>query len=188
MTRICWGASPILIIIFLKRHYRWWLCERQLPCGGLNGRPEKRVCCRTIFCCSQPLAQEDVCYSWWVLSALSILGKVVQECLISIALTKNYQIPWISREKLATFIFRCQDSKEGGISDRPENMPDVFHTFFGVSEYTFKLTYLDILSGCGSIFAGISDFKVSPQNFFLFSLLAMTLSGRLTQFLPYRCM
>lgn len=19
----------------------WWLCERQLPCGGLNGRPEK---------------------------------------------------------------------------------------------------------------------------------------------------
>eukprot|EP00466_Bigelowiella_natans_P008455 jgi/Bigna1/54462/estExt_Genewise1Plus.C_350005 len=39
----------------------WWLCERQLPCGGLNGRPEKK---------------EDVCYSWWVLSALSILGKV----------------------------------------------------------------------------------------------------------------
>jgi geranylgeranyl transferase type-2 subunit beta len=20
----------------------WWLCERQLPCGGLNGRPEKK--------------------------------------------------------------------------------------------------------------------------------------------------
>eukprot|EP00467_Chlorarachnion_reptans_P020288 CAMPEP_0114498752 /NCGR_PEP_ID=MMETSP0109-20121206/7043_1 /TAXON_ID=29199 /ORGANISM="Chlorarachnion reptans, Strain CCCM449" /LENGTH=362 /DNA_ID=CAMNT_0001676257 /DNA_START=179 /DNA_END=1267 /DNA_ORIENTATION=- len=80
----------------------WWLCERQLPCGGLNGRPEKR---------------EDVCYSWWVLSALSILGK----------------ISWISREKLASFIIRCQDEKEGGISDRPENMPDVFHTFFGVA-------------------------------------------------------
>jgi len=73
-----------------------------LPCGGLNGRPEKK---------------EDVCYSWWVLSALSILGK----------------IPWISREKLAKFILRCQDNKDGGISDRPENMPDVFHTFFGVA-------------------------------------------------------
>jgi prenyltransferase beta subunit len=21
----------------------WWLAERQLPCGGLNGRPEKKV-------------------------------------------------------------------------------------------------------------------------------------------------
>jgi len=80
----------------------WWLCERQLPCGGLNGRPEKR---------------EDVCYSWWVLSALSILKKV----------------PWISREKLAKFILACQDDKDGGISDRSENMPDVFHTFFGVA-------------------------------------------------------
>jgi geranylgeranyl transferase type-2 subunit beta len=36
----------------------WWLCERQLPSGGLNGRPEKLP---------------DVCYSWWVLSALAVL-------------------------------------------------------------------------------------------------------------------
>lgn len=27
----------------------WWLAERQLPSGGLNGRPEKHP---------------DVCYSW----------------------------------------------------------------------------------------------------------------------------
>lgn len=39
----------------------WWLCERQLPSGGLNGRPEKLP---------------DVCYSWWVLSSLSILGRL----------------------------------------------------------------------------------------------------------------
>jgi len=39
----------------------WWLAERQLPNGGLNGRPEKL---------------EDVCYSFWVLSALSILNKL----------------------------------------------------------------------------------------------------------------
>ena len=39
----------------------WWLCERQLPGGGLNGRPEKLP---------------DVCYSWWVLASLSILGKI----------------------------------------------------------------------------------------------------------------
>ncbi|KAK9467908.1 terpenoid cyclases/protein prenyltransferase alpha-alpha toroid [Lipomyces arxii] len=39
----------------------WWLCERQLLSGGLNGRPEKLP---------------DVCYSWWVLSSLAILGRL----------------------------------------------------------------------------------------------------------------
>jgi len=39
----------------------WWLAERQLPNGGLNGRPEKL---------------EDVCYSFWVLASLSMLKKV----------------------------------------------------------------------------------------------------------------
>ena len=39
----------------------WGLSERQCDSGGLNGRPEK---------------QADVCYSWWILSSLSILGRV----------------------------------------------------------------------------------------------------------------
>jgi geranylgeranyl transferase type-2 subunit beta len=38
-----------------------WLSERQLPNGGLNGRPEKLP---------------DVCYSWWVLSSLATIGKL----------------------------------------------------------------------------------------------------------------
>ena len=69
--------------------------------GGLNGRPEK---------------QSDVCYSWWILSALSILGRV----------------PWIDADKLVAFILECQ-APEGGIADRPGNVPDVFHTFFGIA-------------------------------------------------------
>ena len=79
----------------------WWLSERQVDSGGLNGRPEK---------------QSDVCYSWWILSSLSILGRV----------------NWIDQEKLADFILECQDPS-GGIADRPGNMADVFHTFFGVA-------------------------------------------------------
>jgi len=39
----------------------WWLCERQLPNGGLNGRPQKL---------------EDVCYSWWVLSSLAMIKRL----------------------------------------------------------------------------------------------------------------
>ncbi|KAG5645683.1 hypothetical protein DXG03_005521 [Asterophora parasitica] len=80
----------------------WWLCERQLPNGGLNGRPEKL---------------EDVCYSFWVLSAMSILDK----------------IPWIDADQLSQFILSAQDLEGGGIADRPGDMVDVFHTHFGVA-------------------------------------------------------
>jgi geranylgeranyl transferase type-2 subunit beta len=80
----------------------WWLAERQVKIGGLNGRPEKLP---------------DVCYSWWVLSALSILGRT----------------HWIDRAALARFILRCQDESGGGISDRPDDEPDVYHTFFGIA-------------------------------------------------------
>ena len=80
----------------------WWLAERQCDSGGLNGRPEK---------------QADVCYSWWVLSALSILGR----------------LSWIDEPALARFILQCQDADDGGVGDRPGNMADVFHTFFGVA-------------------------------------------------------
>ena len=75
---------------------------RQCDSGGLNGRPEK---------------QADVCYSWWILSALSILGRV----------------DYINSKKLQSFILNCQDDEDGGIADRPLDMADVFHTFFGIS-------------------------------------------------------
>ncbi|KDP46999.1 hypothetical protein JCGZ_02435 [Jatropha curcas] len=39
----------------------WWLCERQVKSGGLNGRPEKLP---------------DVCYSWWVLASLIMIDRV----------------------------------------------------------------------------------------------------------------
>ncbi|KAL3776259.1 hypothetical protein ACHAW5_003852 [Stephanodiscus triporus] len=79
----------------------WWLAERQCDSGGLNGRPEK---------------QADVCYSWWILSALSIVGRV----------------SWINTSRLGQFILNCQDDEDGGIADRPQDMPDVYHTFFGL--------------------------------------------------------
>lgn len=80
-----------------------WLALRQLSNGGLNGRPEKL---------------EDVCYSWWVLSALHLV---------------NPSLDWISKADLTGFILRCQDPVSGGISDRPGDMPDVFHTLFGIA-------------------------------------------------------
>lgn len=59
----------------------------------------------------------DVCYSWWVLSSLTILGR----------------LHWISENALKQFILSCQDSESGGFSDRPGNIPDPFHTLFGIA-------------------------------------------------------
>ena len=76
----------------------WWLAERQLPNGGLNGRPEKledvsfrydQVCPHTLY--SRP-SHRQVCYSFWVLSAMSILNK----------------LPWIDADKLVEFILSAQ--------------------------------------------------------------------------------
>ncbi|NXC45275.1 PGTB2 transferase, partial [Penelope pileata] len=80
----------------------WWLCERQLPSGGLNGRPEKLP---------------DVCYSWWVLASLKMIGR----------------LHWIDRDKLRCFILACQDEETGGFADRPGDMVDPFHTLFGIA-------------------------------------------------------
>mmetsp|Transcript_45775 Transcript_45775/g.152722 ORF Transcript_45775/g.152722 Transcript_45775/m.152722 type:complete len:325 (+) Transcript_45775:56-1030(+) len=80
----------------------WWLCERQTPGGGLNGRPQKDA---------------DVCYSWWVLSAMCLLRRD----------------GWIDGEALRRFILSCQDEEDGGIADKPGDLPDVFHTFFGIA-------------------------------------------------------
>ncbi|KAL4039183.1 hypothetical protein IC575_002830 [Cucumis melo] len=80
----------------------WWLCERQVKSGGLNGRPEKLP---------------DVCYSWWVLSSLIMIDRV----------------HWINKEKLIKFILDCQDTENGGISDRPDDAVDVYHTYFGIA-------------------------------------------------------
>lgn len=58
----CVGALAIAGRLDLvdKDRLGGWLSERQLPNGGLNGRPEKL---------------EDVCYSWWVMSSLAMIDR-----------------------------------------------------------------------------------------------------------------
>ena len=97
----------------------FWLASRQLPSsGGLNGRPEKKA---------------DVCYSWWVISSLSMLRR----------------LHWISRKDLFRYILMCQDAEDGGIADKPDNMPDVYHTFFGL---------------CGLSLLGYADAPLNKVN------------------------
>jgi geranylgeranyl transferase type-2 subunit beta len=105
----------------------WWLCERQCDSGGLNGRPEK---------------QADVCYSWWVLSSLAIIGRQ----------------HWIDGDALVAFILDCQDPEDGGISDRPDDMADVYHTFFGLC----GLSHLGWLGRCVDCTRGMTVRPIDP--------------------------
>ena len=36
-------------------------------------------------------------------------------------------------KKMIRFILACQDDETGGISDRPGDLPDPFHTLFGIA-------------------------------------------------------
>lgn len=98
-----------------------WLSERQLPNGGLNGRPEKL---------------EDVCYSWWVVSSLAMIDRIhwidrdklahfILQCQVSAVDPTVLEYIWI--------LIYTQDSGKGGIADRPGDMVDVFHTHFGIA-------------------------------------------------------
>ncbi|PKA63490.1 Protein farnesyltransferase subunit beta [Apostasia shenzhenica] len=73
--------------------------------------------CRDGGLNGRPEKLADVCYSWWVLSSLIMIDRV----------------HWIDKSKLTEFILNCQDRENGGISDRPDNAVDIFHTYFGVA-------------------------------------------------------
>ncbi|KAK7421929.1 Rab geranylgeranyltransferase [Neonectria punicea] len=109
-----------------------WLSERQVPCGGLNGRPEKK---------------EDVCYSWWVLSSLEMIDRT----------------HWIDRDALIAFILRCQDVENGGISDRPGDMVDVWHTLFGITGLSL-LGYPGLQMSCQAVQSSV-PFDLNPYYF-----------------------
>lgn len=63
---------------------------------------------------------------------------------------------------MAQFILECQDAEDGGISDRPGNMSDVFHTFFGISGLLL-LSYFDDKPE-GSTFVNIDPTYALPRN------------------------
>lgn len=80
-----------------------------------------------VFVCLWIAVNNWLSFSWWVLASLTILGRQ----------------HWIDNEKLKEFILNCQDTETGGFSDRPGNMPDIFHTLFGTGALSL-LGYPDL--------------------------------------------
>ncbi len=92
----------------------------------------------------RPEKQPDVCYSWWILSTLAAAGKT----------------DWIDGGALVDFILRCQDDEKGGIADRPDNVADAFHTFFGIA----GLSLLGYMGGVGEKHRGIDPILALPKD------------------------
>ena len=78
-----------------------FLVNRQVNNGGLSGRTNKK---------------EDVCYSFWVFSALLMLEPT----------------QLIDNQQLSKFIFSCE-GENGGFSDRPGNEVDLYHLMYSLA-------------------------------------------------------
>jgi geranylgeranyl transferase type-2 subunit beta len=110
-----------------------WLSERQITAGpGLGGLN------------GRPEKTEDVCYSWWVVSSLAMLKRV----------------HWIDRTALRRFILGCQDHEHGGISDRPGDAVDVFHTCFAIAG--LSLLEWDEKKAAGAQISGLGLDEIDP--------------------------
>ncbi|KAF3505472.1 hypothetical protein F2Q69_00000496 [Brassica cretica] len=83
--------------------------------GGFGCTPGAESHAAQIFCC---------------VGALAITGS-----LHHVDIDKDLldRVHWINKAKLVKFILDCQDMENGGISDRPEDAVDIYHTYFGVA-------------------------------------------------------
>ena len=116
----CVGALAIAqnLDVVDKDRLGGWLSERQLPNGGLNGRPEKL---------------EDVCYSWWVLSSLAMIDRLhwIDASKLTLFILQCQVCSEQPTKKPITN--ELKDLERGGIADRAGDAVDVFHTHFGIA-------------------------------------------------------
>ncbi|KAJ1733083.1 CAAX farnesyltransferase (FTase) subunit beta [Coemansia biformis] len=99
------GRTDVLDLGRLAR----WLSARQLAFeGGFNGRTNKLV---------------DGCYAYWVGGAFTLLQK---------ALGRSQRDGYLyERAALQRYVLACcQDSRMGGLRDKPGKSPDLYHTMY----------------------------------------------------------
>ncbi|KAL0709406.1 hypothetical protein Bca4012_016384 [Brassica carinata] len=87
----------------------WWLCERQVKSGGLNGRPEK-------------LPDVGVKLLSDKKPFIEFIGSTKQSLSSS-----SWTVRFVSHMSRKVVL------ENGGISDRPDDAVDIFHTYFGVA-------------------------------------------------------
>lgn len=110
------------------RLLRFVACRQLESEGGFSGRPNKLV---------------DACYSFWMMGLLNVLAPG------SDGRRQRFPVP-VSTADLRRYLSRaCQDEKSGGLRDKPDARPDLYHNAYGLLGYCLSLR-LDLLEGRGS--------------------------------------
>ncbi|KAJ1666240.1 CAAX farnesyltransferase (FTase) subunit beta [Coemansia sp. RSA 1646] len=113
------GKSDVLDLGRLAK----WMCARQMAFeGGFNGRTNKLV---------------DGCYSYWVGGAFPLLQKALKRSLKDDYL---YERPALQRYILAC----CQDTRLGGLRDKPGKHPDLYHTMYCLLGLSLSQHYIGV--------------------------------------------
>ncbi|KAL2040809.1 hypothetical protein N7G274_006267 [Stereocaulon virgatum] len=93
-----------------------WLSSRQhAPEGGFSGRTNKLV---------------DGCYSHWVGGCWPLIEAAMNASQTSGSTTTPKIRSWYSQEGLTRYILSCCQADDGGMRDKPNTIPDAYHTCY----------------------------------------------------------
>ncbi|KAJ1792311.1 CAAX farnesyltransferase (FTase) subunit beta [Coemansia sp. RSA 2167] len=109
-------------VLDLKRLARWMSARQMAFEGGFSGRTNKLV---------------DGCYSYWVGGAFSILQR---------ALSRTPQDDLLyERRALQRYVLACcQDTRIGGLRDKPGKSADLYHTMYGLLGLSLAQHYVGV--------------------------------------------
>ena len=127
-----------------------WLVNRQMTKeGGFNGRTNKLV---------------DSCYSFWQGSIFNMIYMGDNK------FTYDMELLYDQLSLQAYIIFACQNTKFGGLADKPQKFPDLFHTNYasaGLSlsqECLIENSKVALNSDLENIFEKINPIYCVPQD------------------------
>ena len=148
------GIATLVLLNKLKEidmnSFLRWLVNRQMTKeGGFNGRTNKLV---------------DSCYSFWQGSIFNMIYMGDNK------FTYDMELLYDQLSLQAYIIFACQNTKFGGLADKPQKFPDLFHTNYasaGLSlsqECLIENCKVALNSDLENVFEKINPIYCVPQD------------------------
>jgi protein farnesyltransferase subunit beta len=148
------GIATLVLLNKLKEidmnsFLRWLVNRQMIKEGGFNGRTNKLV---------------DSCYSFWQGSIFNMIYMGDNK------FTYDMELLYDQLSLQAYIIFACQNTKFGGLADKPPKFPDLFHTNYasaGLSlsqECLIENCKVALNSDLENVFEKINPIYCVPQD------------------------
>ena len=148
------GIATLVLLNKLKEidmnsFLRWLVNRQMIKEGGFNGRANKLV---------------DSCYSFWQGSIFNMIYMGDNK------FTYDMELLYDQLSLQAYIIFACQNTKFGGLADKPQKFPDLFHTNYasaGLSlsqECLIENCKVALNSDLENVFEKINPIYCVPQD------------------------